>query len=134
METLKKALCFLHSSLQTRIIHAFLISFYNNMHFMFPPPLHVRRVFVPYTHFLFCLLHSMHEFVLCYFWRRRHTHIAHIVSAGHVQCDEHATALPSHLVTQTVYGFLDFTTTIGNTVMVFSPQSSPAPGSYLYNI
>ncbi|BES90689.1 Hypothetical protein NTJ_03497 [Nesidiocoris tenuis] len=25
--------------------------------------------------------------------------------------------------TQTVYGFLDFTTTIGNTVMVFSPQS-----------
>lgn len=27
-------------------------------------------------------------------------------------------------VTQTVYGFLDFTTTIGNTVMVFSPQSS----------
>nr|CAH7764080.1 unnamed protein product [Callosobruchus chinensis] len=30
------------------------------------------------------------------------------------------------LVTQTVYGFLDFTTTIGNTVMVFSPQSSAA--------
>lgn len=29
-----------------------------------------------------------------------------------------------NLVTQTVYGFLDFTTTIGNTVMVFSPQSS----------
>ncbi|GLH05534.1 Uncharacterized protein GBIM_11115 [Gryllus bimaculatus] len=29
-------------------------------------------------------------------------------------------------VTQTVYGFLDFTTTIGNTVMVFSPQSAPA--------
>ncbi|XP_046865897.1 uncharacterized protein LOC6639973 [Drosophila willistoni] len=29
------------------------------------------------------------------------------------------------LLTQTVYGFLDFTTTIGNTVMVFSPQSSP---------
>lgn len=28
-------------------------------------------------------------------------------------------------ITQTVYGFLDFTTTIGNTVMVFSPQSSP---------
>ncbi|XP_067628176.1 proteoglycan 4 [Eurosta solidaginis] len=28
-------------------------------------------------------------------------------------------------VTQTVYGFLDFTTTIGNTVMVFSPQSIP---------
>lgn len=32
------------------------------------------------------------------------------------------------LVTQTVYGFLDFTTTIGNTVMVFSPQSA-APGT-----
>ncbi|XP_030387368.1 cell wall protein DAN4 [Scaptodrosophila lebanonensis] len=31
----------------------------------------------------------------------------------------------SDLLTQTVYGFLDFTTTIGNTVMVFSPQSSP---------
>lgn len=31
-------------------------------------------------------------------------------------------------LTQTVYGFLDFTTTIGNTVMVFSPQS--APGKY----
>ncbi|KAI4492248.1 hypothetical protein M0802_009938 [Mischocyttarus mexicanus] len=30
--------------------------------------------------------------------------------------------------TQTVYGFLDFTTTIGNTVMVFSPQSSPPEG------
>ncbi|KAJ2950424.1 hypothetical protein O0L34_g8666 [Tuta absoluta] len=30
-------------------------------------------------------------------------------------------------LTQTVYGFLDFTTTIGNTVMVFSPQSAPAP-------
>lgn len=29
-------------------------------------------------------------------------------------------------VTQTVYGFLDFTTTIGNTVMVFSPQSAAA--------
>lgn len=32
-------------------------------------------------------------------------------------------------ITQTVYGFLDFTTTIGNTVMVFSPQSS-APGNF----
>ncbi|KAH8333260.1 hypothetical protein KR074_003708 [Drosophila pseudoananassae] len=32
----------------------------------------------------------------------------------------------TELLTQTVYGFLDFTTTIGNTVMVFSPQSSPA--------
>lgn len=27
-------------------------------------------------------------------------------------------------VTQTVYGFLDFTTTIGSTVMIFSPQSA----------
>ncbi|KAL1506761.1 hypothetical protein ABEB36_006064 [Hypothenemus hampei] len=34
-----------------------------------------------------------------------------------------------NLVTQTVYGFLDFTTTIGNTVMVFSPQSSAAAPS-----
>ncbi|XP_047004614.1 mucin-3A [Schistocerca americana] len=33
------------------------------------------------------------------------------------------------LVTQTVYGFLDFTTTIGNTVMIFSPQSAPPPGA-----
>ncbi|XP_014479867.1 PREDICTED: uncharacterized protein LOC106747099 [Dinoponera quadriceps] len=32
-------------------------------------------------------------------------------------------------ITQTVYGFLDFTTTIGNTVMVFSPQSAPPPGA-----
>ncbi|XP_025995350.2 flocculation protein FLO11 isoform X1 [Solenopsis invicta] len=31
-------------------------------------------------------------------------------------------------ITQTVYGFLDFTTTIGNTVMVFSPQSAPPEG------
>lgn len=30
----------------------------------------------------------------------------------------------ANIVTQTVYGFLDFTTTIGNTVMVFSPQSA----------
>ncbi|CAH0721522.1 unnamed protein product, partial [Brenthis ino] len=32
-----------------------------------------------------------------------------------------------NFITQTVYGFLDFTTTIGNTVMVFSPQSAPPP-------
>ncbi|EDV56951.1 uncharacterized protein LOC6547949 [Drosophila erecta] len=37
-----------------------------------------------------------------------------------------ATCGDVELLTQTVYGFLDFTTTIGNTVMVFSPQSSPA--------
>ena len=30
----------------------------------------------------------------------------------------------ANMVTQTVYGFLDFTTTIGNTVMIFSPQSA----------
>lgn len=35
-------------------------------------------------------------------------------------------AQPVAMLTQTVYGFLDFTTTIGNTVMVFSPQSAPA--------
>lgn len=35
----------------------------------------------------------------------------------------------NNFITQTVYGFLDFTTTIGNTVMVFSPQSA-APGMY----
>lgn len=35
-----------------------------------------------------------------------------------------------NLLTQTVYGFLDFTTTIGNTVMVFSPQSAPPPGQF----
>uniref|UniRef100_A0A182FV18 DUF4758 domain-containing protein n=1 Tax=Anopheles albimanus TaxID=7167 RepID=A0A182FV18_ANOAL len=31
---------------------------------------------------------------------------------------------PDYYITQTVYGFLDFTTTIGNTVMIFSPQSA----------
>ncbi|KAG5888510.1 hypothetical protein JTB14_018441 [Gonioctena quinquepunctata] len=38
-----------------------------------------------------------------------------------------ASANPGNVVTQTVYGFLDFTTTIGNTVMVFSPQSAAIP-------
>ena len=33
-------------------------------------------------------------------------------------------------ITQTVYGFLDFTTTIGNTVMVFSPQSASTTSEY----
>jgi len=50
-------------------------------------------------------------------------------NAGHAGS---ATIQPSTVaggrLTQTVYGFLDFTTTIGNTVMVFSPQSAPAPG------
>ncbi|XP_015368831.1 PREDICTED: proteoglycan 4 [Diuraphis noxia] len=37
---------------------------------------------------------------------------------------------PDSQITQTVYGFLDFTTTIGNTVMVFMPQSaSTSPGT-----
>lgn len=36
------------------------------------------------------------------------------------------TASQGNYLTQTVYGFLDFTTTIGNTVMVFSPQSAAA--------
>ncbi|KAB0798877.1 hypothetical protein PPYR_06757 [Photinus pyralis] len=35
-----------------------------------------------------------------------------------------ASSIQPSFVTQTVYGFLDFTTTIGNTVMVFSPQSA----------
>ncbi|XP_075972213.1 uncharacterized protein LOC142974011 isoform X1 [Anticarsia gemmatalis] len=38
-----------------------------------------------------------------------------------------APAPAGNYLTQTVYGFLDFTTTIGNTVMVFSPQSAPPP-------
>jgi hypothetical protein len=37
------------------------------------------------------------------------------------------TAIVNAFVTQNVYGFADFTTTIGNTVMVFSP-SSIVPG------
>ncbi|XP_026765354.2 uncharacterized protein LOC113523562 isoform X2 [Galleria mellonella] len=36
-------------------------------------------------------------------------------------------AAAGNYLTQTVYGFLDFTTTIGNTVMVFSPHSAPPP-------
>ncbi|CAG9792147.1 unnamed protein product [Diatraea saccharalis] len=38
-----------------------------------------------------------------------------------------ASAPTNNFITQTVYGFLDFTTTIGNTVMVFSPHSAPPP-------
>ncbi|XP_072747385.1 uncharacterized protein [Anoplolepis gracilipes] len=37
-------------------------------------------------------------------------------------------ATNNDFITQTVYGFLDFTTTLGNTVMVFSPQSAPPEG------
>ncbi|XP_068627757.1 putative uncharacterized protein DDB_G0282129 [Battus philenor] len=36
-------------------------------------------------------------------------------------------AASGNFITQTVYGFLDFTTTIGNTVMIFSPHSAPPP-------
>ncbi|XP_059608924.1 uncharacterized protein LOC132256494 [Phlebotomus argentipes] len=46
----------------------------------------------------------------------------------YVNPEQEIQATPSqqtiNYVTQTVYGFLDFTTTIGNTVMLFSPQSS----------
>ncbi|XP_014223717.1 uncharacterized protein LOC106650304 [Trichogramma pretiosum] len=35
----------------------------------------------------------------------------------------------SGYTTQTVYGFLDFTTTLANTVMIFSPSSAPPEGS-----
>ncbi|KAJ0179493.1 hypothetical protein K1T71_005205 [Dendrolimus kikuchii] len=44
---------------------------------------------------------------------------------AHLTC--YVSADNSPFLTQTVYGFLDFTTTIGNTVMVFSPQSAPPP-------
>ncbi|XP_044749451.1 uncharacterized protein LOC123310122 isoform X2 [Coccinella septempunctata] len=43
-----------------------------------------------------------------------------LVSSGYSEPSQ----ATNNLVTQTVYGFLDFTTTIGNTVMIFSPQSS----------
>lgn len=49
--------------------------------------------------------------------------------------DSSATSEPAStnndFTTQTVYGFLDFTTTLGNTVMVFSPQSAPPGKSFL---
>jgi len=39
------------------------------------------------------------------------------------------TAIPANsFVTQNVYGFADFTTTIGNTVMIFSPSSVVVAG------
>ncbi|EGI63042.1 PREDICTED: mucin-17 [Acromyrmex echinatior] len=43
-------------------------------------------------------------------------------------------AANNDFITQTVYGFLDFTTTIGNTVMVFSPQSAPPEGGIVKKI
>ncbi|XP_018339710.1 PREDICTED: flocculation protein FLO11 [Trachymyrmex septentrionalis] len=43
-------------------------------------------------------------------------------------------AANNDFITQTVYGFLDFTTTIGNTVMVFSPQSAPPEGGVVKKI
>lgn len=62
-----------------------------------------------------------------------------VPSSGPVYVNPNAAAVPTFdlseaptgdRVTQTVYGFLDFTTTIGNTVMVFSPQS--AAGNLIY--
>nr|XP_008192116.1 PREDICTED: uncharacterized protein LOC663093 isoform X2 [Tribolium castaneum] len=52
-----------------------------------------------------------------------------VSSDGPVFVNPSSVSLPpavnqGNYVTQTVYGFLDFTTTIGNTVMVFSPQSA----------
>ncbi|XP_004927784.2 uncharacterized protein LOC101741917 isoform X1 [Bombyx mori] len=52
--------------------------------------------------------------------------IALLAVAAHLSCMTPVRA-QGNLLTQTVYGFLDFTTTIGNTVMVFSPQSAPPP-------
>ncbi|XP_026747386.1 probable serine/threonine-protein kinase nek3 isoform X1 [Trichoplusia ni] len=49
------------------------------------------------------------------------------VYGGQPNVASSAPAGGGNLLTQTVYGFLDFTTTIGNTVMVFSPQSAPPP-------
>ncbi|CAB3235876.1 unnamed protein product [Arctia plantaginis] len=49
---------------------------------------------------------------------------------GGIESPENPAPAPApagNFLTQTVYGFLDFTTTIGNTVMVFSPQSAPPP-------
>lgn len=42
------------------------------------------------------------------------------------------TAIVNPYVTQNVYGFADFTTTIGNTVMIFSPSSIAVPGMKKY--
>lgn len=47
-------------------------------------------------------------------------------AAAPVESSAESSATDNDFITQTVYGFLDFTTTIGNTVMVFSPQSAPA--------
>ncbi|XP_063227922.1 uncharacterized protein LOC134533986 [Bacillus rossius redtenbacheri] len=49
-------------------------------------------------------------------------------AAEQVASQKRSEATAAGLLTQTVYGFLDFTTTIGNTVMVFSPQSAPPEG------
>ncbi|XP_049865582.1 immunoglobulin A1 protease isoform X2 [Pectinophora gossypiella] len=50
-----------------------------------------------------------------------------VYGGGQPAAPESPQAPAGNMITQTVYGFLDFTTTIGNTVMVFSPQSAPAP-------
>lgn len=60
-----------------------------------------------------------------------------LVSSGTLADDSEAlklaaivqpTAIVNPYVTQNVYGFADFTTTIGNTVMIFSPSSIAMPG------
>lgn len=72
------------------------------------------------------------SFCLCIQNKTAFGNVCNATAAVYVQNDGHATQSPSDLVTQTVYGFLDFTTTIGNTVMVFSPQSAPPPGLFIY--
>lgn len=47
------------------------------------------------------------------------------------RCDDDLVQPTVSLTTQNVYGFADFTTTIGNTVMIFSPSSIAAnPGDF----
>lgn len=62
-------------------------------------------------------------------------------TAGPVFINPNAVVVPfvssssqENYVTQTVYGFLDFTTTIGNTVMVFSPQSAAVSGFFYHEL
>ncbi|KAM3968121.1 uncharacterized protein ACR2FA_005793 [Aphomia sociella] len=50
-----------------------------------------------------------------------------VYDGGQPKLSAQSVAPANNFITQTVYGFLDFTTTIGNTVMVFSPQSAPPP-------
>lgn len=49
------------------------------------------------------------------------------------RCDDDFVQPTVSLTTQNVYGFADFTTTIGNTVMIFSPSSIVAnPGDLTF--